>query len=168
MIGISKRVVLSNKEDITFQAAVDPNFGLEGIKEILDIMSDASERERWKADLADKRQALKVAEQQSGYLDKEIQRLTRERAAAVASFQAAHQARARRSEFSPNDRQKQAIEQYDAQIGAARSSQENFRRDRPIIEWEIDCLVAKIAGQPEPEKPNEVIEAIQMIAEVAA
>jgi hypothetical protein len=163
MIGITRRVVLGKNEDLQFQCAIDPDGGLSALNGVLDMLSLAAEREGWKAQLAEKRQALKIAEQQDGLIAKQIEKLTRERAAQFASFQVRHQARGRRADFALNEAQQRALEQYDAQIAAHRENQKNFHADRPMILWEIDCLVARIAGEAEPEAPQAAADAMHPV-----
>ena len=155
-LGITRRVVLSNKEDITFQVAIDSTADKHDLFGLLDNISAAADRERLKAELAEKKHAHAIALEQPAMLDKEIARLRRDRAATLAGFHARHAASQKRSEYRPSERDQQGLDQFEAQIQAAQESKKSFARDLPIIEWEIARLEALIAGQEVPARPAEV------------
>lgn len=69
----------------------------------------------------------------------------------------------RRLPWKPNEKQRQALEQFDAQIDGAKLSRKSFMHDIPVIEWEIASLEARIAGREPPERPAEVVDAMQEI-----
>lgn len=155
-LGIVRRIVLGNKDDIQFQVAIDSTADKQDIFLLLDTISAAADRERLKADLAEKKQAYRIALEQPAMLDKEVARLRRDRAATLAGFHARHAASQKRSEYRPSERDQQALDQFEAQIQAAQESKKSFARDVPIIEWEIARLEALVAGREVPPRPAEV------------
>ncbi len=162
---ITRQVALKQgKETIAFQVAVDSTSDHTTLDQLMDTISHVAERERLKADLSERLDALRVAQEQPAAIEKEIERLHRDKAAHYVGMQAAHSMSRKRLDFAPTDRQKADLDKYDQAIENAKLNRKNFTRDIPIIEWEIGCLRARIAGEPEPEKPAQLHEAMAEMA----
>lgn len=162
---ITRQVALrQGKDTVSFQVAIDSTAHTDDLNELMDRISAVADRERWKADLSERLDALRVAEAQPAMMDKEIERLQREKAAAHAGMQAAHSISRKRLPFQMTDKQNQDLAKFDAAIENAKLNKKNFARDLPIIQWEIDCLRARIAGAKEPEKPEQLAEAMHDMA----
>lgn len=159
-IGIQRRVVLSNREDITFSAAVDATTDGEEVQRVLDVISAAADRERLKAELSEAELALRAARDQPKMIDKEIARWTSAREAAIASYRNVHDISGRRGDYRPSKAQQIEIDKIEGQIAAARQNKASFARDIPITEYRVACLKAQIAGEPEPPMPVAVEQAL--------
>jgi len=161
---ITRQVALKQgKETIGFQVAIDSTTDHQTLDDLMDTISHVADRERLKADLAERLDALRVAQEQPAAIDKEIERLMRDKAAHYAGMQAAHSLK-KRLDFVPNERQQADLDKYEQAIANAKLNKKNFTRDIPIIEWEIGCLRARIAGTAEPEKPESLAEAMADMA----
>jgi hypothetical protein len=162
---ITRQVALRpNKDTVTFQVAIDSTAGKEELNLLMDTISDVADRERMKADLGEHLEALKVAQAQPLQMDKEVERLSRDRATALAGMQARHSMSRKRLDFQLSPQNQSDLDKYDAAIANAKLSKKNFARDIPIIEWEVACLRAQIAGNDEPPKPPELEEALHDLA----
>jgi hypothetical protein len=167
-LGVSRRVILRpGKDDISFQVAIDSTADRADIYGLMDTISDVADRERLKSDLSEKRDALRVAAGQPEMMDREVERLVRDRAALLASFQAAHSASKKRLGFEVSDRQQAELDKFAQAIDNAKAQKRQFQLDLPIIRWEIACLEARIGGWPEPQRPEELSDALHEMAQAA-
>lgn len=162
---ITRQVALRpGKDTLTFQVPIDATAGAVELFTLMDTISEVADRERLKADLGERLEALKVAQAQPVQMDKEVERLTRDRAAALAGMQARHSMSRKRLDFQLSPQNQSDLDKYNAAIANAKLSKKNFARDIPIIEWEVACLRAQIAGNEEPPKPPELEEALHDLA----
>ena len=159
-IAITRRVVLTEKEDITFQVGVDSTTDDRDLNDVLDRLGRAATRQRAISELPLKEQALGVARAQPAAMDREIERLRTLRAQQVASFQAAHSVGNRRGEWKPNDQQTCNLREIDQQIANSQISRAKFMGDIPICEWEIARRIAIRDGLPSPPRPQELDDAM--------
>jgi len=122
-----------------------------------------------KAQLVEKQEARRVAEEQPKQISHEIERLEVGREAYKATRKANRQGDGRRLEWKPNDRQKADLEQFEQQINNLKLNRKQFLADIPLIEWEIASLEARIAGNEPPPRPAqfELATTMAMLAEAA-
>jgi hypothetical protein len=161
-LGIQHRVILRpNKADLLFSVAIDSTAAREDIYLLMDTISAVADRERLKTELVEKQEALRVAKEQPEAALREVARLEAQRAGFIASHETMRENR--RLPWKPNEKQRQALEQFDAQIEGAKLSRKSFMHDIPVIEWEIVSLEARIAGREPPERPAEIVDAMQEI-----
>lgn len=166
-IAVQRRIILRpGKDDLAFSFALDATADEQTAFQLMDFVTTVADREDLKAQLREKHEALRVAEDQPKQLLKEIDRLRVQRATLLAAQRATSEARGKR-EFRPTEKQTDDLAKYDAQIQAAGESIKSFSRDIPIIRWECACLAAKIAGEPEPAPPRELEDAIDDLREAA-
>jgi hypothetical protein len=161
-LQIVRRIVHQGKDDLSFSVSVEPpaDFAHDtrafqsNINAVLDVLGEVAQREEWKAGLDEKRKALRVAQEQALTAQRELDAL-RVRRMATESAQFAINRNRRTSEQT--SKQKAELQAFDDQIEQGEIAKRNFASDVPIIEWGIACLVAKINGEIEPEKPTELL-----------
>ena len=166
-LGIVRRFVNAGKDDLTFQVAVDSTADREIIFEVMDTISAVAEREALKAELVEKKKAMQIALNQPKEIEKEIERLRAGRMAYIAAREATHARSGRRLDFKINDKQQADLDKFDEQIAQGQQALKSFCQDEPIIEWEIACLEARIAGRPVPPRPVELDAALTELRAVA-
>jgi hypothetical protein len=161
-LGVQRRVILKQgKDDLAFSFAMDLSSPKEDFFQAMDLITDVADRENLKVKKAEKLEALQVARAQPIETEREMVRMQAQRAAYIATREALHnRTGTRRLPFKLSEKDEGELKKFDDQLDQCRMSLRNFRRDVPIIEWEIACLDAQLAGRESPAKPKELEDVI--------
>jgi hypothetical protein len=160
-LGVQRRVILKQgKDDLAFSFAMDLTASKEDFFQAMDLITAVSDRENLKVKKAEKLEALQVARAQPIETERDVERMRAQRAAYVATREALHRKSGRRLDFKLSEKDEGELKKFDDQIEQGVMALRNFRRDVPIIEWEIACLDAQLAGRELPVKPKELEDVI--------
>lgn len=128
------------------------------VGEVMDMLTEVAEREKLKGELASLRQVLRRNRDMlaSGTFEKQIAEIRSQRAKFDADISQKWVNTSHRGEPKMSGAQKTQMDQFEAQIGQALKAKQDVENGIPLTLWQIDCLCARIAGQPEPPMPEEV------------
>jgi hypothetical protein len=169
-LGITRRIILRSTDDMSFSAAIDSTAHFDDIRELLDRINDCvdyerrraaaeEERARWENDLDQRRKALLINKESLGLCAAKIENNRVRRLTYIAAREAARSIGGRRNAWTPNEQQKGELQQFDEERESLRLEYANLVNDKPITEWEIASLEARLAGQEPPPRPPEIVEA---------
>lgn len=157
-LGITRQIKIDDNDQIAFETAIDATTDIADLMQVFDLINEAVRRERAKVELPRRKQAVEVARKMPQRLDEEIAELTRQKMAQIAGYRARHEIGNRRSEWKPNDAQKQSLDQFDKRIENALKSRSTCAVHIMGAEWEVARREAIIRGEEEPLPPPELID----------
>lgn len=163
--GMTVQLRLQTPYDIVLHAGVPKAFSAEQVNGLMDMLTDVAEREQLKGRLREARARQRSNRERlaSATHDRQLDELRRQRAAYDVRMARHWVESERRGEPKLTARQQSDMEKYNQQI----AEQEKLKRDLEagvvLGDWQIDCLYAQLARQPEPPMPDEVRAVIQQL-----
>jgi hypothetical protein len=160
------------RQELVFSTVISNDCDDASLHELLDRMTNSVDREKLKAQAAELRGVLRRNHDLlvSGKFDKDIAALIRDRAEADKIHAVRFVAGNRRGEHKPTARQLTERAKFDQQIELTTKAKWDVINGIPITEYQLACLEARIAGQPEPPMPETVkvaLEAIELPEDVS-
>jgi hypothetical protein len=157
--------VVDARQDLVFSTVIGNDCDDSSLHELIDRMTRAVDREKLKARAVDLRDQLRRNREllTTGKFDKDIAALQRQRADLDKIHAVRFVAGNRRGEHKPSTRQVTELAKFDQQIEMIAKARADLIQGLPITEYQLACLEAQIAGQPEPAMPEEVEIALMSI-----
>lgn len=162
--GMTIQLRLATPHDLVFSVGLDKEASSAKINEIMDMLTEVADREKLKGELERKRQELQSAilAVQSRKFERAIEQKRRERADYDMARKAAHLQSGRRGEIPRiTGADKTKYVEFDQQIQLLETARRETADTIPMTQYDIDCLYARIAGQPVPEMPENVRRLVQ-------
>lgn len=131
---------------------------VETVGQVMDMLTAIAEREKLKGELIAHQNLLRRNREMlaNGVFDRNIAELRAQRAKFDADISEKWVTSARRGETKLSGAQKTQMEEFEKQIVQALKAKQDVENGIPLIEWQIDCLYARIAEEDEPPMPDEV------------
>jgi hypothetical protein len=178
--GMRIQMAMKVPQDCVFEVGIDREFDAGDIAAVMDMLTDVAARETLKQELAAKRELLrsnrerlatKEFDQQLAALKeattRELDELRENRDVfdrSISERWASSERRGARRLTGPQQTKlaefdkliAEKLAEFDIKTKQNREAKREVEKGIPLTEWQIDCLYARISGQPEPAMPEEV------------
>jgi hypothetical protein len=123
------------------------------------MLTRIAEREQLKGELMSLKASLRRNKEMlaSGKFSRDIDELRAQRADYDKQGTASWVQSGKRGERKPTGTEKTKFAEFDRQIAQVEKAKKDVETGIPLTEWQIDCLYARIHGQPEPPMPEWVL-----------
>lgn len=164
--GMTIQLRLQAPHDLVFSVGIDKDFAIDNINQVMDMLTAVADREKLKGQLAELQRQLQsnIERVQTRSFERDIAALRRQRAEFDMLRNVTHIDRGRRGEapkVTAADKTKYA--EFDRQIQVLEKARDDVKAGIPITQYQIDCVYARISGQPVPEMPEEVRRLVQSL-----
>jgi hypothetical protein len=159
LTGMNIQLRLQTPYDLVLTAGVDKDFDAAGIAGVMDMLTAVAEREQLKGELMSLKVVLRRNKEMlaSGKFARDIGEMRSQRYEYDKDISASWVASSKRGKAEMNGQQKTKMAEFDKQIEQIEKAKRDVENGIPLTEWQIDCLHARIAGQPEPPMPERVL-----------
>jgi len=165
LTGVNIQLRLQTPYDLVLTAGVDKEFTPQSLGLVMDLLTGVAEREQLKGEIMSLKTAMRRNKEilEKGDFERSIAKFRADRAEMDKQISADWVRRSRRGAVELSGSQKQALSEFDKQIKTAEHGLRDLKTGLIVSQYQLDCMYARLAGESEPEMPDNVRAALAVI-----